>query len=145
MRSSIGFHTIELYMPLFKHKFTLLKHFYNYSQKTKLIKIICTTKNGEKIPYTPLIDNTRLFTYIIKYHEKHTGLEWKIASSIDYNGFSTDYLHVKINPKLLGHTIDYITAANLYDLNIAIINFNREARRISPLLKYLSFIWLSKS
>ena len=43
-------------------------------------------------------------------------------------------IEVTINPKILAGITDYLTAANYYDMNIAIINFNDSSKKISSLL-----------
>ena len=44
-------------------------------------------------------------------------------------------VEVKVNPKILSGISDYLTAATYRDMENVIINFNLEARKISPLLK----------
>ena len=55
-----------------------------------------------------------------------------------FNNWSRDFrsyiVEVKINPKILGGIHDYLTAATYDDMEAAIINFNRESKRISRIL-----------
>ena len=47
-------------------------------------------------------------------------------------------MYADINPKVLGGVVDYITAATYYDMSVAIINFDRISKEISPILQTFS-------
>lgn len=137
MLSSLGFHTINIFqlLPLFEIS-QLIKDFINYSKKTGLIQIYTTDKTGKYLPYIP-DDKTKPepTNLIINYYKKDIGIKWNICySNNDYYKIPLFSVSAKINPKILGGTINYLTAATWGDLNVAITNFNREAKRISPLL-----------
>lgn len=138
MNSSLGFHTLSLSLPLMSQDIQpLIRDFKTYSQNTGLIQIFHKGMRGKFSEYTP----SHSFEYIlptnleVRYHKKDRGITWNIRESCCGTDHSSYMVEAKINPKILGGIIDYITAATYGDMNVAIHNFNQEAKRISPLLK----------
>lgn len=118
--TSVGFHTIMLSLPLTQNERKhLISHFQKYSSETNSIMI-----------YSDNNSNTR-----IRYFKRDMGIDWTIYRNNWNREFNPYILYVKINPKILGGIYDYITAASLADLNIAITNYNNEAKKISYILK----------
>ncbi len=121
MRSSLGFHTIELSLTLPRQQsFKLREDLIAYSRKTGRIKIYS---------YDQV---TKIF-----FHNNDRGIQWRIIPKGNFED-STDILFVKINPKVLGGDIDYITAATYNDMNVAIHNFNLISEEISPIMQSFS-------
>ena len=117
--SSHGFHTLMLSSPLFERE-QLMEHFTEFSKKTGSIQI-----------YTDDYGAT-----VITFHKEHVGIKWCIRRDIwieEYKG-TVDFLYVEINPKILSGITDYLTAATLDDMDVAITNFNRISQSISPIL-----------
>jgi len=150
LKSSLGFHTMTLFLPLDTDKVcSLLCDFYKYSHDTGCIIIETPYTAGykatTKLPET--IDEDRCFLLpletIIRYR-RDTGIRWRIISKIRQQSFSTCMIEVKINPKILSGVQDYISAATYADMETAIANFNREARKISSLLQDFSCYMLSR-
>jgi hypothetical protein len=69
----------------------------------------------------------------IYFDGKYKGIHWHIYSDDRFSGM-VYIIEVTINPKILAGITDYLTAANSYDMNIAIINFNDSSKKISSLL-----------
>ena len=121
LHSSLGFHTMTLFLSLDKKDVQkLFKDFKKYSKDTGLIQIY------------PPDDNTKKFR--VNYPNEDRGIEWMIW----FNNWSRDFksyiVEVKINPKILGGIHDYLTAATYDDMEAAITNFNLESKRISRIL-----------
>ena len=138
MNSSLGFHTLSLSLPLMGQDIQpLIRDFRAYSQNTGLIQIYHRDKKGKLSGYNP----SNGYEYIlptnveIRYYKEDRGITWNIRESCCGTEYSSYMVEAKINPKILGGDIDYITAANYGDMNVAIPNFNWEAKKISPLLK----------
>lgn len=138
LRSSLGFHTMTLFLSLEAGKVQqLIKHFRRYSKDTGLIQIYRVGERKKLCEYNP----TPGFEYVlprhikIKYHQEDRGIAWGIRSNNWNKEFQSYMVEVTINPKILGGIHDYITAATYDDMDAAITNFNLEAERISPLLK----------
>ena len=118
LRSSLGFHTMTLSMVLLQPDTSqLFDDFKKYKQETGVIK-----------EYPDGYGN-----WIYKFDPNTRGIEWKIRQGIWLNA-PVSIIDVTINPKILAGIIDYLTAANHYDMNIAIINFNDNSKKISSLL-----------
>ena len=96
-----------------------------------LIKIYRINEKNESIKYYH--SEAYLPIEIKIYYENDIGIRWHIRA--DKRMWSFYIVEATINPKILSNTIDYITAANFSDFNIAMINFNDEIKKISPLLK----------
>lgn len=96
----------------------LIDDFKTYSDKMHSIQI-----------YSDDFRNT-----IIKFYPCDEGIKWLICHNVYRLGEIVDILNVTINPKILGGTIDYITAADSGDLNIALTNFDRIFKSISRIL-----------
>lgn len=141
LRSSLGFHTLTFFLKLTSEEAgRLMEHFQQYSKDTGLIKIFpldsprrtsrIVTDRGKAKRIKEVKAN-----YKVDYYQTDCGIEWLIR----YNNWSADFqsyiIEVTINPKILGGVNDYITAATYDDIEAAIINFNLESKRISPLLK----------
>ena len=109
---------MELSLQLSRWQSSDLEHdFYKYSHKTGIIKM-CPCKRGTKIAFT----------------HRDMGIHWYITPKGHFKN-STDILYADINPKVLGGVVDYITAATYYDMSVAIINFDRISKEISPILQ----------
>lgn len=144
LQSSLGFHTMTLFLPLSGTKVEkLIKHFCRYRKNTKQIRIFIR-KNalpGEKptySEYTPTYSGTRLllpFNLQIIYPEKDCGIKWIVRANSRNESFSSYTVEATINPKILGGIQDYITAASLDDMWSAIKKFNSISSSISPLLR----------
>lgn len=120
LRSSLGFHTLSLSMPLFKSETShLIEDFKEYSRKMHNIQIY--TKNE--------------ITYI-NFQSRSIGMSWLIRYDVWMKGFGlfVDIIEVTVNPKILGGIQDYLTAATYDDMEAAITNFNRISTAISPAL-----------
>lgn len=131
MRSSLGFHTIALDISLLEtdtHK--LLLDFMEYS-KTIALKMY-KLKDGEYITYSPSPDYLPS-DFKIYFAGKYKGIHWHIYRDDLFSGMAY-IIEAKINPKFLAGITDYLTAATYSDMNIAIVNFNDESKKISPLL-----------
>lgn len=135
MRSSLGFHTLSLSMPLtFDGMHELISDFKKYSKETGEIKMYLCDKKGNRIEYK----NTSRYTplkLIIQYYKDNHGIEWSVDSYTNYAGFPAYKVSVKINPKILGGVHNYITAATYNDMEAAIENFNLESEKISYVLR----------
>lgn len=121
MRSSLGFHTIELAYWVWDDKLTqLIEDFRQYSRATGNIKMY-KDKHGNGV---------------VKFYPEYRGLKWLIRDDVylPQFGSTTPIINVEINPKVLGGVQDYITAATYDDIETAIANFNRISASISPLL-----------
>jgi hypothetical protein len=70
---------------------------------------------------------------IIKFDRADKGIKWKIRENVWNEGLqiSANYVYVTINPKILARNCDYITAANLDDMNVAIVNFDELSKSMS--------------
>ena len=64
----------------------------------------------------------------IYFDGKYKGIHWHIYSDDRFSGM-VYIIEVTINPKILAGITDYLTAANYYDMNIAIINFNDSSKK----------------
>ena len=94
-----------------------------------LIKIYRINEKNESIKYYH--SEAYLPIEIKIYYENDIGIRWHIRA--DKRMWSFYIVEATINPKILSNTIDYITAANFSDFNIAMINFNDEIK------KYIAF------
>ncbi len=137
LRSSLGFHTMTLSMPLFSNEEELITDFLKYRQKTKLIKMY-SKKNNMSITYNPsksYISIPPAGIQIYYSDGNYKGIEWNIRYSSDY-GYGLHYMvDATINPKFLAGIHDYLTAATYSDMKLAIRRFNLESGRISSLLR----------
>lgn len=121
LRSSLGFHTMTLSLPLFSQDaIQLMMDFKKYSQETHSIQMYSDRPGNE----------------VIKFFPTDKGIKWQIQSNVWFNTFKTffDIINVTINPKLLSGIQDYITAATYDDMETAINNFNLISKRISSIL-----------
>ncbi len=120
LRSSLGFHTLSLSIPLAKPEVSpLIEDFRRYSRETGSIQIYSERGN-----------------IIIKFLKRDKGIEWLIRPDVWIEQFkmAVHIIEVTINPKILSGIPDYITAATYDDMDVAIANFNRISTSISPLL-----------
>ena len=109
---------MELTLTLSKHQVYLLTNdFTEYSHRTGEIRIF------------PWEGGTKIIFY-----KRDMGIQWYITPMGKY-GDNHYILIVKINPKILGGEIDYITASTNSDMGCAIVNFNKISTEISPLLQ----------
>ena len=131
LRSSLGFHTITLYMSLTDtdvHR--LLLDFMAYS-KTTALKMY-RLKEGRYITYSPS-PNYLPTDVKIYFDGKYKGIRWHIYSDDRFSSMA-HIIETTINPKFLAGITDYLTAATYSDMNIAIVNFNDKSKKISSLL-----------
>lgn len=143
MKSSLGFHTMTLALPLNrKTAERLVRHFWRYQEHTGLIKmhmVKSLTGGKEEYPeYKPKYKGTRLILppiiNVLHSDRKDHGIRWTIRCDSQDDEYSEYTLEARVNPKILGNIHDYITAANCISMHDAIANFNLISRSISPLL-----------
>lgn len=134
LQSSLGFHTMTLYMSLSMHNAQqLIMDFNTYRKNTGLIEMYIKNERKEPIIYyhkSPIMPlKVDIYTT-----NKYRGIKWCIRA-YEHPSSSSDYIvEVTINPKFLAGIKDYLTAATYYDMNIAIFNFDDESKKISSLL-----------
>lgn len=151
MKSSLGFHTMTLFLTLRANESSsLIADFFQYSHDTSRIIIEMAYKDGTQKrtkPFSMSNDNDGIFPKpletIITYRQD-IGIKWRIISKRNDPNFNSYTVEVKINPKILSGINDYLTAATMEDMKVAISNFNQEAKRISPLLQDFSCYKLSR-
>ena len=138
LRSSLGFHTITLYLPLFDNNeaHQLITDFCTYREKTGNIEIYRINEKNQPViyyhsDYLPLKTN-------IKFKDKDRGIRWCIRESKGVFNFFDYMVEATINPKILSGVIDYLTAATYNDIDLAAANFNEISKKISPLLHSFS-------
>ena len=134
LRSSLGFHTITLSLPLFDNNeaHQLITDFCTYREKTGNIEIYRINEKNQPViyyhsDYLPLKTN-------IKFKDKDRGIRWCIRESKGVFNFFDYMVEATINPKILSGVIDYLTAATYNDIDLAATNFNEISHEISPLL-----------
>ena len=138
LRSSLGFHTLALSLPLEQVEVPkLISDFKRYSQNTGLIQMFYVDRKGTYSKYQPPNGDYRILplNLQISYYKKDIGIKWLIHHNTWSDRFRSYTVEAIINPKILGGISDYITAATLGDMDTAIAGFNLEAKRISTLLK----------
>ncbi len=135
LRSSLGFHTMTLFLKLSLNRADLLiTDFDTYRKNTGLIEIYKKNERGEPIiyyhrsPFMPLELN-------IYFKGRYRGIKWYIRASKASSSSSDYVVEATINPKILAGIIDYLTAATYSDINYATANFNSISHEISPLLQ----------
>ncbi len=135
LRSSLGFHTITLYLSLtYGEAQRLWLDFITYSKNTALK--MYHYKDGEYIRHYPSEHYFPPDIYIY-FDGRYKGIKWHIYSNDQFLGMMYT-VAATINPKILAGIRDYLTAATLSDMNCAISNFNFESQKISPLLQTFS-------
>jgi len=142
VRSSLGFHTISLSMPLGKDNIQkLIKDFRKYSIDTGRIKIFPVDAKQMGVEYQHQTDGTgeikpiyQKNLKIVYCEEIGKGIEWLLRYNSWNNDFRPYIVDVKINPKILSGITDYTTAATYRDMGAAIANFNCESKKISSIL-----------
>ena len=143
-RSSLGFHTMDLFLRLTrKEAEQLTKHFYRYCTQTECTRMLMpeVLPGGEvrwreytpKYSGTSLLLPTRINVYSDRYENQ--GIKWTIRYDRQSENYKEYVIKAIINPKILGGTHDYINAATEDDIEVAAINFNRISRSISPVLR----------
>lgn len=135
LRSSLGFHTMTLSLSLIEYEMVqLLNDFIEYNEKTGFLLMYRKNENGIYIKYFPEKNPSYLPLDIkIIYNNRDKGIKWHIFSDCFHHmGYIIDVI---INPKTLGDIHDYITAATYCNMKMAIICFNDEMEKISPILK----------
>ena len=134
LKSSLGFHTMTLTLNLQTDEARqLLIDFSTYRTNTKLIEMYTKNERGEPIIYYykyPLMP----LKVDIYFKDKYRGIKWCIRASKRHSDYVGYIVEVTINPKFLADINDYLTAASFSDMKFAIINFNNESKKISPLL-----------
>ena len=131
LKSSLGFHTMTLDISLLEadaHK--LLLDFMEYG-KTTALKMY-RYKDSKYITYSPS-PNYLPTDVKIYFDGKDKGIHWHIYGDDRFSGMIY-IIEAIINPKILAGIIDYLTAATYDDINVAIVNFDHESNKISPLL-----------
>lgn len=137
-RSSLGFHTMTLSLNLsYDDVHQLIKDFKKYSAQTGSIQMYHVDKMGKYTNYPTNTSTRNLLPTNLKiyYYKKNIGIKWLLKYNSWGDNMTSYRIEATINPKILAHINDYITAATLEDMDTAIFNFNLEAERISPLLK----------
>lgn len=135
LRSSLGFHTMTLSLFLVGNEiYQLLDDFIRYNEKTGFLLMYRKNENGIYIKYFP--DKGKISflptDILIRYNNRDKGIKWHIFEECFHcMGYIVE---VTVNPKILSGIRDYITAATYCDMNMAIITFNNEMKKISPLL-----------
>lgn len=142
LRSSLGFHTITLSLPLFHDEvYQLIADSLIYREKTGNIQIY-DFKNGQPIIYYPVGSLPPKLTIEFKDRERYgdgnRGIKWCIRKSEWSNDFFDYIIEATINPKILAGITDYLTAATYNDVAPAATNFNKISKEISPLLHSFS-------
>lgn len=140
LRTSLGFHTLSLILPINVDDVYLLIHdFLVYSHATGKIKMCHTYKKDGRVvsePFRVRDDGTFLLPLKTTVtYRTDTGVSWEIHSRTNDPLYKSYYIVSVINPKLLAGISDYITASNLNNMDAAIREFDLEAKRISPILK----------
>lgn len=136
LRSSLGFHTMTLSSFLVGNDiYQLLDDFISYNEKTGFLLMYRKNENGTYIKYFPQKGNIPFLPTDIKiyYHNRDRGIKWHIYFDCVYG--MGHIVEVIINPKTLSNVYDYITAATYCDMKMAVITFNNEMKKISPLLR----------
>lgn len=135
LQSSLGFHTITLYLSLtYGEAQRPWLDFITYSKNTALK--MYHYKDGEYIRHYPSEHYFPPDIYIY-FDGRYKGIKWHIYSNDQFLGMMYT-VAATINPKILAGIRDYLTAATLSDMNCAISNFNFESQKISPLLQTFS-------
>lgn len=144
LRSSLGFHTISLFLRLSRQEVErLIKHFYKYRTHTDAIRMLMpdVLPGGERkwSEYSPKYSGTSLLLplrleIIYSYSSEDRGIKWTIRSDRQDGSYKEYVLKVAINPKILSGVQDYLTAATYDDMAVAIDNFNLISKSISPIL-----------
>lgn len=138
LRSSLGFHTITLSLPLFDNNeaHQLITDFCTHREKAGNIEIYRINEKNQPViyyhsDYLPLKTN-------IKFKDKDRVIRWCIRESKGVFNFFDYMVEATINPKILSGIIDYLTAATHNDIDLAAANFNEISKKISPLLHSFS-------
>lgn len=132
LRSSLGFHTITLSLPLFHNEaHQLITDFCTYREKRGNIEIYRINEKNQPIIYyhsdylMPLKTN-------IKFKDKDRGIRWCIRESKKHTESSGYIIEATINPKILAGVIDYLTASTYIIMGYATASFNNISQEISP-------------
>lgn len=131
MRTSIGYHTFTISIPLTQEDADKLwEDFKRYRNTTGNIEII-KQKTYKNDPFGR--------HYTIVYPEQQKGISWKMRfcnRGFYVNGeFTPCSIKATINPKVFTGEKSYIVAANASYIEEVEKRFDEEARRISPVLK----------
>ena len=114
----------------------LIRDFMEYGKKTGLIQMYRKNEQGTYIKYSCANNCISYLPRDIKVYltREYKGIMWQIREE-DYFYGSMYVVEAIINPKMLAGTHNYLIAATYGDMNIAIINFNDQSNRISPILR----------
>lgn len=142
-RSSLGFHTLTLFLRLTrKEAEQLVKHFYKYCKQTGQIRMFMpdVLPGGQRVwrEYTPKSNGTTLLLPLnirIGYPDEDHGIKWELRFDRHDEAYKEYIIEVTVNPKILGGIHDYINAATKDDMDVAAIKFNHISRSISPVLR----------
>lgn len=146
MRSSLGFHTLSMGTYITGDQRRQLKRdLQQYSRDTGQIKIFPVDREGKSVKITP--DGTpenEIMGTRITFCEWGRGIEWTVRRCQwppreeryvpSRKGEQWYMIDVKVNPKLLTGVRGYITAATIDDMETAIANFDKESKKLSPIL-----------
>ena len=144
LRSSLGFHTITLSLPLFDNNevWQLIADFLTYREKTGDIEMYIYDEKNNPIIYYPssyLPPKISIkFKDKYRYGDGNRGIKWCIRKSEWCNDFIDYIIEATINPKILAGINDYLTAATYNDIDLVVTNFNEISQKISPLLHSFS-------
>lgn len=133
MRSSYGFHTLSMSLPLNDGKISeLIYDFLHYNERYHCLRMYYVDKNKKFHSYR---DSSKCYNIPLDLRiafVEYEGITWNLR----FSGIThAPFVHVQINPKFLAGFTDYITAANIDDINMAATRFNTISRSISPVLK----------
>lgn len=138
LRSSLGFHTITLSLPLLANEANqLIADFCTYREKAGNIEIYRINEKNLPIIYyysnylMPLKTN-------IKFKGIDRGIRWCIRESKRSHASSDYMVEVTINPKILAGVPDYLTASTYIIMGCVSASFDRISQTISPLLHSFS-------
>lgn len=133
LRSSLGFHTMTLYMSITREDASKLMMDFRAYNSNKKLKMSRIKEKNLFVEYLPTEDY--LPTDIkVKFNNKDRGIRWHIHR--DVRSYGMFYIiEATLNPKILSGKTNYTTAATYDDMNVALGNFNDESKKISPLLK----------
>ena len=119
LRTSIGYHTISLFLRLsWEEADALMYYFQHYSKKTGNIEIIKDL---------PGLKNA----YLIRFIGKDRGVKWILHFNNTVKEFRYYGIEVVMNPKILADENDYVKASDETHLPKAIVAYNDLVKEIS--------------
>ena len=126
MKSSIGIHTMAITLPLNDEDGEALLQIF---KACKFVSVV------EDCNYNPYDQHAKYFR--VNYKNENVGIIWilKITNHVDYYSLFSCSIKAIINPKILSGENTYIVAANKTHLYTVEEGFNREAAKLSPILR----------